>query len=170
MTPTPAARDEREEFRKFEDWCQSQFGFSSTNLMMLDGRDMRAAWVARAALAESEMAEVREQKDLAAHELEMLRDQHEACIKDAYQMLGIDGSDGEFRYKWVALEISCVVRERDELRAELERVKADNRAKNGSMKAFGEQIARLQLAVKNRDRMLAKTAIDASLDAEGGGV
>lgn len=42
--------------------------------------------------------------------LQMLLDEsqeyHRSCIADAYRLLGIDGSDGEFRYKWVALEIA----------------------------------------------------------------
>lgn len=38
----------------------------------------------------------------------------------------------------------------------IDQLEADNRSKNGSMKAFGQQIAALQRAVKNRDKMLAK--------------
>ena len=50
--------------------------------------------------------------------------------------------------------IACLEGElakRDETIARLE---ADNRSKNGSMKAFGEQIAKLQKAVRNRERLV----------------
>ena len=44
----------------------------------------------------------------------------------------------------------------DRLAQECERLRLDNLSKNGSIKAMGEQIAKLQRAVKNRDRMIAK--------------
>ena len=50
--------------------------------------------------------------------------------------------------------IACLegeIAKRDETIARLE---ADNRSKNGSMKAFGEQIAGLQKAVRNRERLV----------------
>lgn len=34
-----------------------------------------------------------------------MRSFHDACIKELYSMLGIDGSDGEYRFKWAALEV-----------------------------------------------------------------
>lgn len=51
----------------------------------------------------------------------------------------------------------------DALAAECERLRLDNLSKNGSMKAFGEQIAALQRAVKNRDKLKARA--EADLDA-----
>lgn len=39
------------------------------------------------------------------------------------------------------------------LEQECERLRLDNLSKNGSMKAFGAQIAALQRAVKNRDKL-----------------
>ena len=48
-----------------------------------------------------------------------LRQFHDACIKDMYVLLGIDGSDGEFRYKWCALEIAKMKRELDSAMAAL---------------------------------------------------
>lgn len=50
--------------------------------------------------------------------------------------------------------IACLegeIAKRDETIARLE---ADNRSKNGSIKAFGEQIAGLQKAVRNRERLV----------------
>jgi len=50
--------------------------------------------------------------------------------------------------------IACLegeIAKRDETIARLE---ADNRSKNGSLKAFGEQIAGLQKAVRNRERLV----------------
>lgn len=44
----------------------------------------------------------------------------------------------------------------DRLEQECERLRLDNLSKNGSIKAMGEQIAKLHRAVKNRDRMIAK--------------
>jgi hypothetical protein len=44
--------------------------------------------------------------DLATHERDDLRQFHEACVKDLYEKLGVDGSDGEIRYKWAALAVS----------------------------------------------------------------
>lgn len=41
-----------------------------------------------------------------SHLLSEAQEHHLACIKDAYRLLGIDGSDGEYRYKWVALELT----------------------------------------------------------------
>ncbi len=46
--------------------------------------------------------------------------------------------------------------------ARLRAAEADNRSKNGSMKAFGEQIGKLQRAVKNRDRIIRHK--DAQID------
>lgn len=40
--------------------------------------------------------------------LDEAHEHHRACIKDAYELLGIDGSDGEYRYKWIALELHDV--------------------------------------------------------------
>lgn len=37
-------------------------------------------------------------------------DYHRAAMLDAYKLLGIDASDGEIRYKWVALEIANLKR------------------------------------------------------------
>jgi len=47
--------------------------------------------------------------DVSTSLLREAREHHLACIKDAYRLLGIDGSDGEYRYKWVALEIAKLV-------------------------------------------------------------
>jgi hypothetical protein len=56
-----------------------------------------------------------EEYALNAETYKMLMDQahdhHRACMVDAYKLLGIDGSDGEIRYKWVALAISNLVDE-----------------------------------------------------------
>jgi hypothetical protein len=38
------------------------------------------------------------------------QDFHRAAMLDAYRLLGIDASDGEIRYKWVALEIASLKR------------------------------------------------------------
>lgn len=46
--------------------------------------------------------------------------------------------------------------EYERLEQEFERLRLDNLSKNGSMKAFGAQIAALQRAVKNRDKLKAK--------------
>ena len=54
------------------------------------------------------------------------------------------------------LDKAQVEAERDTLAQECERLRLDNLSKNGSIKAMGEQIAKLQRAVKNRDRMIAK--------------
>lgn len=129
MTTTPAPRDERSDYEK---WLQEVHLLSSkldperNCFADFPAHLAHQAWEARAAIAESELAEVRHQNELATHELESLRGHHDACIQDAYQKLSIDGSDGELRYKWVALELSGIVRERDELRAKLERVKKDS--------------------------------------------
>lgn len=45
------------------------------------------------------------------------QEHHDDCIKDAYKLLGVDGSDGEFRYKWVALEIVALKQENEKLRS-----------------------------------------------------
>lgn len=45
-------------------------------------------------------------------------------------------------------------------KADIERLEADNRSKNGSMKAFGEQIAKLQRSVKNREKQLDKRSAE----------
>lgn len=37
--------------------------------------------------------------------LQDAQEYHLACVKDLYSILGIDGSDGEYRYKWAALEL-----------------------------------------------------------------
>lgn len=44
--------------------------------------------------------------DRANHEETSMRDYHDACMKELYRMLNIDGSNGEYRFKWVALEIN----------------------------------------------------------------
>lgn len=66
-----------------------------------------------------------------------------------------EGEDGEF----------VLASDYDTLTAECERLRLDNLSKNGSMKAFGEQIAALQRAVKNRDKLKARaeTERDAAL-------
>lgn len=53
-----------------------------------------------------------QQKD--AHE--SLRRYYQAVIKELYEIFDIDGSDGEYRFKWVALEASSCMRELKELR------------------------------------------------------
>lgn len=55
--------------------------------------------------------------------LEEAHDHHRACLVDAYKILGIDGSDGEFRYKWVALAMGRLVRKVDQLELETTRLK-----------------------------------------------
>jgi hypothetical protein len=47
-----------------------------------------------------------------------------------------------------------------ELIAEIERLTADNRSKNGSLASYGKQISALQRAVKNRDKVLAKVSAE----------
>lgn len=61
-------------------------------------------------------------KQLAA-ERDDLRRHHDACIKELYRILGVDGSDGEYRFKWVALEALSLVKERDKLKDALEEIK-----------------------------------------------
>lgn len=48
-----------------------------------------------------------------------LREFHNACIVDMYEMLGIDGSDGELRYKWCALGISSLKLDKDKAEQQL---------------------------------------------------
>ena len=45
-----------------------------------------------------------------------LRRFHDACIKELYGMLGIDGTDGEYRFKWVAVALSAKLRQLERLR------------------------------------------------------
>ena len=49
---------------------------------------------------------------------------HDAAMRDAYSLLEIDGSDGEFRYKWVSLEIANLKREHAALKATLAKLPA----------------------------------------------
>lgn len=56
--------------------------------------------------------------------LEEAHDHHRACIVDAYKILDIDGSDGEFRYKWVALKMGQVMRELDRYKQDNQRLKS----------------------------------------------
>lgn len=53
-------------------------------------------------------------------------------------------------------EVVVLAAEYERLEQECERLRLDNLSKNGSIKAMGEQIAKLHRAVKNRDRMIAK--------------
>lgn len=58
----------------------------------------------------------------------------------------------------------------ERLEQECERLRLDNLSKNGSIKAFGAQIAALQRAVKNRDKLKARAEAgrdDALKQAEG---
>ena len=59
-----------------------------------------------------------------------------------------EAADGEFV---LASDFEAEIAKRDETIAQLE---ADNRSKNGSMKVFGTQIAGLQKAVRNRERLV----------------
>lgn len=49
-----------------------------------------------------------EVKQLRA-EIELIRNHHDACVKELYKILGITDYDGEFRFKWVALEMAKLV-------------------------------------------------------------
>jgi len=162
MTTTPAPRDEQ---AKLEQWANDNR--IDPNLYVVF-----TTWHGRAAIAESELAEAREQNEVFEGGLRAL-----ACSLSAggYNAEKLSAAQLLEKVSWGVDEfakstsrlLDSVRAERDELRAELERVKADNRAKNGSMKAFGEQIAKLQRAVKNRDKMLAKAAIGA-IEGEAG--
>ncbi len=55
-------------------------------------------------------------------QVEQLHQFHDACIKELYRMLEIDGSDGEYRFKWVALELNNLLLEVKKLREENEKL------------------------------------------------
>ena len=105
----------------------------------------------------------------AATQYEWRYHQHHHPISDTYSY-GV--CTDEYFGEWIATTTTAPARENEEADARfiaaanpitvlalltvIEHLQADNRSKNGSMKAFGEQIAKLQRAVKNRDKMLAK--------------
>lgn len=68
-----------------------------------------------------EIRGLRDQLTAARHDLSMVRDGQENAIREAYKLLGIE-DDGELRMKWVLLGISKFRRESEGLRAERERL------------------------------------------------
>ena len=84
-------------------------------------------------------------------------DEHGTVISVGRQGAWISGHDRAIPDCWDRLmtvdQHQRIVAAKD---AEIARLEADNRSKNGSMKAFCEQIAKIQRAVKNRDKMLEK--------------
>lgn len=142
MTPTPAPRDERSEYEQWlqdVQWLNSKWEAERNCFADFPAHLAHQAWEHRAALAEAEMAEVREKLDI-----QMAR----------ANSLGRACQDMEA--------------ERDELRAELERVKLDARRYEwlSSQSWFSNSIGAYG-AIEGDD---IDAAIDASRDAEGGGV
>lgn len=64
---------------------------------------------------------------------------------------------------WDHLPRYVLASDYDRLERECERLRLDNLSKNGSIKAFGAQVAALQRAVKNRDKL--KDRAEAERDA-----
>lgn len=77
-----------------------------------------------------------------------------AVVWQGDEVVGEPGEGAEANASFIAKANPAAVLS---LLDESDRLENDNRSKNGSMKAFGEQIAKLQRAVKNRDKLLAKS-------------
>ena len=65
------------------------------------------------------MAEIECQKMLRCD----CQDHHTACIKELYRMLGVDGSDKEYRFKWASLALSNKLQELAALKLQLSETK-----------------------------------------------
>ena len=74
---------------------------------------------------ESTVAEGWNECDVARNQREDVHAYHDACIKELYRMLNIDGGDGEYRFKWVALELSKVLSHYEKLKVENEKLKTE---------------------------------------------
>ena len=70
-------------------------------------------------------AALREENERRAAAYRDMRSFHDAAIKELYRMLGVDGSDGEIRFKWAALALARKLDELAALRAELEAARKD---------------------------------------------
>ena len=61
---------------------------------------------------------LQQENDQLRTRCEELESNHLACIKELYRLLNIDGSDGEYRFKWVAIEVADRVKRIEELEKE----------------------------------------------------
>lgn len=55
--------------------------------------------------ADEHLADLRRQLAETREELAGVREYQDACAKALYLQLGIDGTDGEIRFKWISLEV-----------------------------------------------------------------
>lgn len=101
-------------------------------------------------------AAANERAEKAADAEKQMRGFHKACIKDLYEMLGVDGSDGEIRYKWAALAVSNLKR-----RAEAAERRADENARDAERYRF---VRKFRMWAFN-NRHLADFELDAAIDA-----
>ncbi len=88
---------------------------------------------------------VRLRKVVTSHLLEScfheeLRHFHDAAVAEAYRILGIDGSDGEFRMKWVFLEASCLVKEKAEFEQEARSILASHEDLAAKYRALADEL------------------------------
>lgn len=63
---------------------------------------------------ESRIQEMERERDIFKNERDELRELHNAGIKEAYRICGIE-DDGEYRWKWVLLEFNSMVKKIKEL-------------------------------------------------------
>lgn len=75
------------------------------------------------------MSEEFSEAEIAQANYQSLRDFHDACIRELYSMLDIDGEDGEYRFKWVSLEVHRLLDENKKLKKEIVKLTEQKRPK-----------------------------------------
>jgi hypothetical protein len=91
-------------------------------------------------------------EEVAQANYESLRDFHDACIKELYRQLGIDGEDGEYRFKWVSLEVHRLVDENKKLKEQLAKYTAEPEQEPPIPSNLDEALSQLESNLTDEDR------------------
>lgn len=84
-----------------------------------------------------------------------MREYHDACIKELYRLLDIDSNDGEYRFKWVSLELGKLLREVKTLREEnkkLRRLLGEDDTEEKIPETLEEALSMIESELAQEDR------------------
>jgi hypothetical protein len=93
--------------------------------------------------AADRIAELERELAGAREDHNSMRDFHTASMKELYRILNIDGSDGEYRFKWVACEAMKLQRELAAKNAVVEALRKDKSDLKAAMEHYAEQVYRI---------------------------